>query len=176
MLVLFVAIVVGGRIGFASMVAFVLRQGAGAPDYHVEIYSVPSRLIREELEARITDRTIEILHKGIRVASHARSSVPHRHTTIPEHMPSVHRRCAEWTPARIKREAANIGPATIALVEAIMKAKPHPEQRFRACLSILRLARSYGSARRLPARQRHRRDHLRLDQASSHSYPLPDLR
>jgi transposase len=43
-----------------------------APDYHVEIaghyYSVPSRLIREELEARITDRTIEILHKGIRVA------------------------------------------------------------------------------------------------------------
>jgi hypothetical protein len=38
-------------------------------------------------------------------------------------------------------------PATIALVEAIMKAKPHPEQGFRACLGILRLARSYGSAR-----------------------------
>jgi transposase len=50
-----------------------------APDYHVEIadhyYSVPSRLIREELEARITDTTIEILHKGVRVASHARSYV-----------------------------------------------------------------------------------------------------
>ena len=28
-----------------------------------------------------------------------------------------------------------------------MKAKPHPEQGFRACLGILRLARSYGSAR-----------------------------
>ena len=40
-----------------------------------------------------------------------------------------------------------IGPATIALVDAIMKAKPHPEQGFRACLGILRLARSYGSAR-----------------------------
>ncbi len=122
-----------------------------APDYHVELaghyYSVPSRLIREELEARITDRTIEILHKGVRVASHARSNVPRRHTTIPEHMPSAHRRYAEWTPARIKREAASIGPATIALVEAIMKAKPHPEQGFRACLGILRLARSYGSAR-----------------------------
>ena len=39
-----------------------------APDYHVEIadhyYSVPSRLIREQVEARITDTTIEILHKG----------------------------------------------------------------------------------------------------------------
>lgn len=122
-----------------------------APDYHVEIadhyYSVPSRFIREQLEARITDTTIEILHKGARVASHARSPARHRHTTIPEHMPSAHRRYAEWTPARIRREAAKIGPATIALVEAIMTAKPHPEQGFRACLGILRLARSYGSAR-----------------------------
>ena len=31
--------------------------------------------------------------------------------------------------------------------EAIMKAKPHPEQGFRACLGILRLARSFGPAR-----------------------------
>jgi transposase len=53
----------------------------------------------------------------------------------------------EWTPARIKREAAKIGPATIALVEAIMKAKPHPEQGFRACLGILRLENSYGAQR-----------------------------
>jgi transposase len=57
-------------------------------------------------------------------------------------MPSAHRRYAEWTPARIKREAAKIGTATIALVKAIMKAKPHPEQGFRACLGILRLART----------------------------------
>ena len=85
--------------------------------------------------------------QGCRVASHARSHVRRRHTTIPEHMPSAHRRYAEWTPARMRREAAKIGPATIALVEAIMKAKPHPEQGFRACLGILRLARSYGSAR-----------------------------
>jgi transposase len=122
-----------------------------APDYHVEIadhyYSVPSRLIREEVEARITDTTVEILHKGTRVASHARSFLRHRHTTIPEHMPSAHRRYAAWTPARMMREAGKIGPATIALVEAIMKTKPHPEQGFRACLGILRLARSYGSAR-----------------------------
>jgi transposase len=122
-----------------------------APDYHVEIadhyYSVPSRLIREQLEARITDTTIEILHKGARVASHARSHARRRHTTIPEHMPSAHRRYAEWTPAQMMREAAKIGPATTAFVQAIMKAKPHPEQGFRACLGILRLARSYGSAR-----------------------------
>ena len=119
-----------------------------APDYHVEVdqhyYSVPSRLIREVVEARLTDTTVEIFHKGSRIASHARSHVRNRHTTVPEHMPSAHRRYAEWTPAR---HAASIGPATVALVEAIMRAKPHPEQGFRACLGILRLARSYGAAR-----------------------------
>jgi transposase len=122
-----------------------------APDYHVEIdkhyYSVPSRLIRAIVEARITDTTVEILHKGSRIASHARSAVPHRHTTITEHMPSAHRRYAEWTPARMMSAAAKIGPSTIALVEAIMKAKPHPEQGFRACLGILRLEKSYGAQR-----------------------------
>jgi transposase len=120
-------------------------------DYHVDIdghyYSVPHRLIREQLDARITERTIELFCKGERVAVHIRGGRRGRHTTIPEHMPSAHRRYAEWTPARMKREAAKIGPATIALMEAIMKAKPHPEQGFRACLGILRLARSYGSAR-----------------------------
>ncbi len=122
-----------------------------APDYHVEIdkhyYSVPSRLIRATVEARITDTTVEILHKGSRIASHARSPLPHRHTTITEHMPSAHRRYAEWTPARMMGAAAKIGPATIALVEAIMKAKPHPEQGFRACLGILRLEKSFGAQR-----------------------------
>jgi transposase len=33
------------------------------------------------------------------------------------------------------------------LCEAIMRAKPHPEQGFRSCLGILSLARSYGPAR-----------------------------
>ena len=89
-----------------------------------------------------------------------------RHTTIPEHMPSAHRRYAEWTPQRIMREAASIGPAAIALVEAIMKAKPHPEQGFRLPGhhqpgEDLRVRARRG---REPARQRHRRNHLRLDQ------------
>jgi transposase len=120
-------------------------------DYHVEVlghfYSVPYRLIRETIEARVTDQTIELFHGGTRVASHVRSPREHRHTTIAEHMPSAHRRHAEWTPTRLLREAATIGPSTIALVERILTTKPHPEQGFRACLGILRLARGYGPER-----------------------------
>ena len=120
-------------------------------DYHVEVYghfySVPYRLVREAIEARITDRTVELFHRGTRVASHVRSPRQHRHTTTPEHMPSAHRRHAEWTPTRLLREAASVGPATLALMERILAAKPHPEQGFRACLGILRLVRGYGSER-----------------------------
>ena len=127
-------------------------------DYHVEVhghfYSVPYRLMRETIEARITDQTIELFHAGVRVAAHARNPRQHRHTTIPEHMPSAHRRYVDWTPTRLLREAAAIGPATIALVERILTAKPHPEQGFRACLGILRLVRGYGPERLEAACQR----------------------
>ena len=44
-------------------------------------------------------------------------------------------------------EATIIGPATAALVEQILHAKPHPEQGFRACLGILRLVRAWGAER-----------------------------
>ena len=122
-----------------------------APDYHIEIgghyYSVPSKLIREIVDARITGTTVEIFHKSERIAAHVFSAVKHRHTTITEHMPSAHRRYAAWTPAKMMDEAAVIGPATMALFEAIMKAKPHPEQGFRSCLGIIGLAKSYGATR-----------------------------
>jgi transposase len=127
-------------------------------DYHVEVlghfYSVPYRLAREVIEARITEPVIELFHRGSRVASHLRSSRSQGQTTTPEHMPSAHRRHAEWTPTRLMQEAVAIGPATVALVETVLTAKPHPEQGFRACLGILRLVRSYGAARVEAACQR----------------------
>jgi Mu transposase, C-terminal domain len=46
-------------------------------DYHVEIekhyYSVPCTLLQETVWARITARTVEVFHRGKRVAAHVRS-------------------------------------------------------------------------------------------------------
>jgi transposase len=127
-------------------------------DYHVEVhghfYSVPYRLAREVIEARITEQAVELFHQGRRVASHLRGSRRQGQTTMPGHMPSAHRRHAEWTPTRLLHEAAAIGPATAGLVEMLLTAKPHPEQGFRACLGILRLVRSYGTGRVEAACQR----------------------
>ena len=120
-------------------------------DYHVDIdghyYSVPDRLIREQLDARITERTIELFCKGERVAVHMRGTGRGRHTTIPEHMPSAHRRYAEWTIERIGIDAAAIGPSTAKLTALILESRPHPEQGYRACIGILRLVRHYGAER-----------------------------
>ena len=124
------------------------KQRRAGLDYHVEVakhyYSVPHALARQKLWARITDRTIEVFHKDKRVAAHMRGPANRRHTTVDEHMPSAHRRYASWTLQRIHREAGAIGPNTEILVELILANKPHPEQGFRSCIGILRLAKSHG--------------------------------
>jgi transposase len=120
-------------------------------DYHVDVeghyYSVPHRLLREQVEARITARTVELFHRGERVAVHVRGGLRGRHTTLPEHMPQAHRRHAEWTIERIGQEAAAVGPSTAALTRLILESRLHPEQGFRACRGILRLLRTYGRDR-----------------------------
>src|SRR5271155_3975403 len=71
-----------------------------------------------------------------------------------EHMPSSHRRYAGWTIERIREDARKIGPATAALCEQILESRPHPEQGYRACLGIVRLAGSFGVARLQVAAER----------------------
>jgi transposase len=120
-------------------------------DYHVEIdkhyYSVPHAVLGQKLWARFTERTVEIFRAGKRIACHMRARPDRRHTTVTAHMPSAHRRHATWTPYRLRRDAARIGANTEALVEIIMRSKPHPEQGFRASIGILRLAKSHGNER-----------------------------
>jgi transposase len=62
-------------------------------------------------------------------------------------MPSAHRRYAEWTIERIGIDAAAIGPSTAKLTALILESRPHPEQGYRACIGILRLARHDGAER-----------------------------
>jgi transposase len=120
-------------------------------DYHVEIdhhyYSVPHALVGEKLDVRLSPTTVEVFHRGVRVASHARSYRRGMHTTVAEHMPAAHRAHSEWSPSRLVRWGQTVGPKTAALIEAILSDRPHPEQGYRSCLGILRLERRYGRER-----------------------------
>jgi transposase len=120
-------------------------------DYHIEFerhyYSAPYRLVREELWVRSTAQTVEIFHKGVRVASHVRSFIPYKATTDASHMPPGHQRHVEWTPSRIIQWAAKTGPGCSALVSAILKSKKHPELGYRSALGVIRLGNRFTPAR-----------------------------
>lgn len=120
-------------------------------DYHVcadgHYYSVPYRLVKEQIDIRLTNTTIEIFHEGVRVASHFRAHQKHRHTTQKEHMPEGHRARAEWTPERVTRWVGQAGAATADVAKRILASRPHPEQGFRACMGLKRLGEVHGQDR-----------------------------
>ncbi len=120
-------------------------------DYHIDggghFYSVPHALVGEAVDVRTSAATVEIFFRGRRVASHARSHRRGFHTTVPEHMPALHRAHAEWSPSRFIRWGEKVGPAVCGLVSAILADRPHPEQGYRSCLGILRLEKRYGADR-----------------------------
>lgn len=111
-------------------------------------YSVPCALVQQRVDVRATASTIEILHNNQRVASHLRSYGPQGQPTIaPEHRPRSHREYGNWPPDRLMRWAESIGPHVGTLVTTMLRAEPHPELRYRACLGVLRLGKTYGAAR-----------------------------
>ena len=65
-----------------------------------------------------------------------------------------HRRMGEWTPERFVLWAEKIGPATAALVTAVLERRRHPQQAYRSCLGLLRLAKCHGDARLEAAAER----------------------
>ena len=127
-------------------------------DYHVEVeghfYSVPHRLVREQVDVRYTETTVECLYKGNRVASHCRSFARGKHTTKQEHMPKAHREFAEWTPQRIISWASQTGTATAQVVDIILSRRAYPEHGFRSCMGIISLSKRFTKERLEAACQR----------------------
>jgi transposase len=120
-------------------------------DYHVDIeghyYSVPYRLVKQQLDARITENTVEVFNKGERVASHLRSWLKGHHTTLNAHRPEAHQHYGDWSPERFMSWAEKIGSATRQVITAVLQERRHPEQGYRSCLGILRLAKAYSDGR-----------------------------
>jgi len=120
-------------------------------DYHVahegHHYSVPNAHVGKAVELRITHATVEILLAGRRIAAHPRSSRKGHQSTLAEHMPASHRAHREWTPARLIAWGQRVGEATATVVRWQMEHRRHPEQGYRACLGLMRLARECGDDR-----------------------------
>lgn len=119
-------------------------------DYHIEFdghhYSAPFQLARQQVDIRATASTVELMYRGKRVASHARSHRRPGTTTLEDHKPKSHRRL-QWTPAEAQEWAETIGPFTRRFVEAVLADRPHPEAGFRAVRGLRPLATQYGAER-----------------------------
>lgn len=120
-------------------------------DYHIEIeknfYSVRYQLIHQQVDVRITERTIEVFYRGRRETSHIRSYQVNYHSTYKEHMPEAHRQYLDQTPSRMIAWAETVGPNTVELIKQIFKSRTYIQQSYRSCLGIKRLENHYSQQR-----------------------------
>jgi transposase len=135
----------------AAMVLAQFKPARVNIDYHVAFeghyYSVPHQHVGAAVELRITATTLEVLLRRQRIAAHARSHRVGGFTTVAEHMPASHRAHRQWTPAKLIAWGERIGAATGAVVRWQMEHRAHPEQGYRSCLGLMRLAREFGNER-----------------------------
>ena len=127
------------------------KQATVSLDYHIDIerhyYSVPYWFIRRKVNAKITEKLVEIFFENQRIATHPRSQVQYRHTTIADHMPPEHWAYKHQSKERFIAWAHRVGPQTVAQVDAIFERQDHQEQAFRSIKGLQHLATRYGPER-----------------------------
>jgi len=122
------------------------KQAKAGFDYHVALdkahyYSVPYQYAGKQVLIRWTSTTVEIFCEGERIATHVKSTDPRkRFVTEPSHMPESHRAVADWSPERFISWAAKTGIKTTEYITSLLERREHPEQAFRTCAGILRIA------------------------------------
>ena len=123
------------------------RKARVHPDYHIEVkrayYSVPYRLIGQQVDVRLTASAVEIFHSRQLVAAHARTTVRGRRSTREAHRPAGHAAVVEQSLSRVLERAAVIGPATVEVLRRQAARRQHPEETLRSAQGILRLGHDF---------------------------------
>ena len=121
-------------------------------NYHIAVdkmyYSVPYQYIKNKVDVRITDTTIEIFYKHNRIASHRKlTGRSGQYSTVVEHMPENHQKYLEWNGDRFRQWARQIGTNTYEVVNAILTSGRVEQQSYRGCMGLLKLAEKYSKAK-----------------------------
>ncbi len=124
------------------------------PDHHVQclqaLYSVPSALCPpgQRVEIRVDSKLVHIYHRGRLIKTHVRQPRGGR-STDPDDYPAELSAYTTRTPDRIKRSAANLGPAVAEFAEHLF-GDTLPWAKIRQGHKLLRLGERY-TAQRLDA-------------------------
>ena len=117
-------------------------------NYHIAVdkmyYSVPYQYIKNKVDVRITETTIEIFMNHNRIASHRRLyGRPGQYSTQSGHMPQDHQKYLEWNGDRFRKWANQIGPNTYEVVNALLTSGRVEQQSYRSCMGLLKLAEKH---------------------------------
>lgn len=96
------------------------------------------------MDARLTATTLEVFHRGARVATHARSYERYGSTTKEEHRPPNHGAWTQTDSTKVIAWSHTIGPVTAAYVQKLIDMRPTG---LRSALGLKRIAQSYEPAR-----------------------------
>lgn len=108
-------------------------------------YSVPFDLIGEKVDIRLTSNTVEVFFHGSRVASHVRKAVAQREPVVNEnHMTPEHRKYLNYNRYDFTVWAKSVGESTEKTVTYFLTSGKEPEQGFKYCASLTKLAEKYG--------------------------------
>ena len=121
-------------------------------DCHIEVgrcfYSVPFQLVKQEVDVRVSAKTIECFHEGKLIALHPRQANKQGgYSTQAAHLPKHHQAQLEWSPQRLRRWAQEVGEQTHQLVNQMIESRKHPEMAYRSTLGLLNLVRRYSPQR-----------------------------
>jgi hypothetical protein len=111
-------------------------------------YFVPYEFVRKRVDVRLTANMVEIYYEGRRIASHKRILGRRgQYATVTEHMPTNHQLYSQWDGQRFRRWGQKCGDAVFTVVDKQLSSYRVEEQAYKACLSLLKLADTYGTQR-----------------------------
>ena len=115
-------------------------------DWHIQIdtvkYSVPFRFAGLSVDVRIIGDTLDVIADGEIIATHRAGQRRNEYVTDPEHQPAhLADSMNLWTRAYFLRQAAKVGPGTVAALQQLLDAKKIEAQGFRSCMNILDLGK-----------------------------------
>ena len=100
------------------------------------------------MDIRTTSTMIEVFYHGSRVAAHRRFQTrQHDPIVKPEHMPPEHRKYLNYNAETFTKWATAVGPMITKVIQYFLTSGKVPEQGYKACASLTKLANRYGDSR-----------------------------
>lgn len=119
-------------------------------DYLIEYaghhYSVPNRLVQQQVDLRATGQVVEVFHNHLRVSSHTRQFSPGM-SIHAEHRPISHQYYADSEPAVLFQWGERVGPALLQHLRYHLTERADVANGHKAASALRREARLHGEQR-----------------------------